>query len=78
VRDVEKATETIREDGSYGFKPLKLREAREVVVEVAVDDKPFYPSPARKDLAPQAAAWGAKLTARTAMEAGETPLCQPH
>ncbi|CAG0931589.1 hypothetical protein RHDC3_01918 [Rhodocyclaceae bacterium] len=58
----------IREDGSYGFRPLDLREARDVVVEVAVDDKPFYPSPARKDLSRQAAAWGTKLTVRASME----------
>jgi hypothetical protein len=63
----------IREDGSYGFRPLDLTRARDVVVEVAVDDKPFYPSPARKDLARQAAAWGTKLTIRVAMESGKTP-----
>lgn len=60
----------VRDDGSYGFRPLDLRGARDVVVEVAVDDKPFYPSPAQKDRARQAAAWGTKLTVRAAVESG--------
>jgi hypothetical protein len=52
------------DDGSFHLEAIDLRKATTVAVHAAVDDKPFYFSPERKDYARQVREWGRPLSAR--------------
>jgi hypothetical protein len=60
----------VHEDGSFHLEALDLTQAQTVEVQIACDDKPFYPSPERKDMERQVAEWGNLITFQAPIETG--------
>jgi hypothetical protein len=58
----------VHEDGSFHLEALDLTQAHTVEVQIAWDDKPFYPSPERKDMERHVARWGNLLAVQAPVE----------
>lgn len=56
------------DDGTFHLEAIDLTKATTVEVHTAVDDKPFYFSPERKDYLRQVTGWGRPLSARAKVE----------